>query len=770
MEEMEEDNNQNEEQFKIEDIEEINPSMMDSIEKMNNVTNSRNYQENQNYISNEINKDNLNIYNLSDRNYVIDSNNMVSNSNEFNYNNNKNDNNDNNEMNFEIENNIDKNNLNINIDSNNIIDRNDIINDNIMDNNIIESNNNNIKNENIDIEMETDKFDNNNFINDDNINNKVEEGPINLIEFHKNNFVLNEKALNILRTIKEDLIIVSIVGKARTGKSYLMNLLLNNSNSKYPGNGFEISSKLNSCTRGIWLWDTPRQKPNSSSKIIFIDSEGTNSIDLSTKIYDSKIFALIVLISSLFIYNTNGNIDEKSINDLALAAHLSNIVATNTIEDKDLIINELAPKFIWVLRDFSLDKIDPETGEEISSNEYLELCLRNKNSKNSMENNLIRENIIKYFKERECITLPRPVDEESDLHKLNEIPFCKLKPNFREEFLNLKKIIYEKAKIKKIGSKKINGLILVELLVSFINSLNSKIIPNINSAIDNIIINEIEKSYDNSIKLWKENFIKIKDNNNEKGKIAKDLYELKYKAMTEYNTVINENREIKYNNQYLEIFNNNKNKLENEIQNDINKICIIISNKRKSLLNSILNKNNLDNNRKDLIINKENENYLNFINDLKINCNELDDEKALEVIIDKDVENNNLIKEIKNDVNKNYENKINEIEGEIKENELYLKTYDITKFNNINETLNHRFELLNEELDKNQKELFGLIGKYTKLVEKRDKMLSINLQKRREPNLTLLRSQNFQNGFCGITVESNEKGCGCQLGEFCSIF
>ena len=190
MEEIEEDNNQNEEQFKIEDIEEINPSMMDSIEKMNNATNSRNYQDNQNYISNEINKENLNIYNSSDRNYVIDSNNMVSNSNEFNFNHNN----------------------------------------NIKDNNII-------KNENFD--MEIDKNDNNNFIYDDNINNKVEEGPINLIEFHKNNFVLNEKALNILRTIKEDLIIVSIVGKARTGKSYLMNLLLNNNNSKYPGNGLQ---------------------------------------------------------------------------------------------------------------------------------------------------------------------------------------------------------------------------------------------------------------------------------------------------------------------------------------------------------------------------------------------------------------------------------------------------------------------------------------------------------------------------------------------------
>ena len=69
-----------------------------------------------------------------------------------------------------------------------------------------------------------------------------------------------------------------------------MNLLLYNEQSQYPGNGFEKSSKLSSCTRGIWLWDTIIKKPNSSSKIIFIDSEGTSSIDLSTKTYDSKIF------------------------------------------------------------------------------------------------------------------------------------------------------------------------------------------------------------------------------------------------------------------------------------------------------------------------------------------------------------------------------------------------------------------------------------------------------------------------------------------------
>ena len=153
----------------------------------------------------------------------------------------------------------------------------------------------------------------NNIINNENnniINKNEPEGPINLIEFRRSDFILNEKALTILSSIKEDLIIVSIVGKARTGKSYLMNLLLNN-NSSSPGNGFQISSKLNSCTKGIWLWNTPRTSPQSqNTKIIFIDSEGTNSTDISTKTYDSKIFALIVLISSLFIYNTHGNIDE----------------------------------------------------------------------------------------------------------------------------------------------------------------------------------------------------------------------------------------------------------------------------------------------------------------------------------------------------------------------------------------------------------------------------------------------------------------------------
>ena len=636
--------------------------------------------------------------------------------------------------------------------------------------------------------------DSNDNINDlenenDLIINKEPEGPINLIEFTRNDFILNKDALNILNSIKEDLIIVAIVGKARTGKSYLMNLLLNNNNSQ-PGSGFQISSRLNSCTKGIWLWNTPRDTPHTpNTKIIFIDSEGTNSTDLSTKTYDSKIFALIVLISSLFIYNTHGNIDERSIGDLALAAHISNTVATNVMEDKEMMLNQLAPKFIWVLRDFVLDKIDPETGKEISSNEYLEICLRNKLlNKNGigMENNLIRENIIKYFKERECVTLPRPVDQEEDLHKLDEIPFDKLKPNFRSEFLNLKNKVYENSKVKRIGNKKINGPILVGLLTQFINSLNSKIIPNINTAIENIIINEIEKNYEKCKKIWKQNYSKI--NSNESYNI-KEIYNIKYFVKNEYNMVINENKEIKYSKKFLELYQNNKIKLEEEIKNDINKL---ISNKNKNIKNfittEIINKyenndiysninsnSNLEQNKKKLILNLFEKNFHNFTNDIKKAYSQLNnyylDDKILDIILKQDQNiNSKSIKEIIDLSNREIDNAINEIKAEIKKEQLFDRSNDINQMNTINETLNTKCDLLNEELDIKEKELSHLIGKYTRLAEKREKILNNLITKKREQNLMTMRSQRNQNDLCGITVEANEKGCGCEIGDFCFIF
>lgn len=63
-----------------------------------------------------------------------------------------------------------------------------------------------------------------------------------------------------------------------------------------------------------------------------------------------KIFCLAVLLSTTFIYNSVGSIDENALQTLSLVLNLvSNI-------DQDS--NCSHPQFIWVVRDFSLQLID----------------------------------------------------------------------------------------------------------------------------------------------------------------------------------------------------------------------------------------------------------------------------------------------------------------------------------------------------------------------------------------------------------------------------
>jgi len=59
--------------------------------------------------------------------------------------------------------------------------------------------------------------------------------------------------------------------------------------------------------------------------IILLDTEGSGSLQKNQN-HDAKIFALVVLISSFFIFNSMQTIDENSIASLSLAAELSNFI------------------------------------------------------------------------------------------------------------------------------------------------------------------------------------------------------------------------------------------------------------------------------------------------------------------------------------------------------------------------------------------------------------------------------------------------------------
>ncbi len=51
---------------------------------------------------------------------------------------------------------------------------------------------------------------------------------------------------------------LSIVGKYRTGKSFLMNRVILDTKTQ----GFQVGSTINSCTKGLWMWNKPMQLVN----------------------------------------------------------------------------------------------------------------------------------------------------------------------------------------------------------------------------------------------------------------------------------------------------------------------------------------------------------------------------------------------------------------------------------------------------------------------------------------------------------------------------
>ena len=59
--------------------------------------------------------------------------------------------------------------------------------------------------------------------------------------------------------------------------------------------------------------------------ILLLDTEGSGSLQ-KNQTHDSKIFALVVLLSSFFIFNSMQTIDENAISCLSLAAELSNFI------------------------------------------------------------------------------------------------------------------------------------------------------------------------------------------------------------------------------------------------------------------------------------------------------------------------------------------------------------------------------------------------------------------------------------------------------------
>ena len=344
------------------------------------------------------------------------------------------------------------------------------------------------------------------------INFECSDGkPLQLVKIVNKKFEIVPETINFIKeNIEGGLSFCSIVGKYRSGKSFLMNKLLDLKKSQ----GFAVSPTLNSCTRGIWIWSKPIYIPRDNLHIIFIDTEGLDSVDRDID-NDTKLFALTVLLSSYFIYNSIGAIDENSIQSLALISHL---IKTISIDENQKIVNEYqlsqyAPHLLWILRDFVLEIRDTR-GRPVSSSQYLESALTDipmnqGGTRDLQKSNLVRQNILNFFRYRDCITLIRPVNDENDLRNIQSLSDDNIRPEFITQLHSIRDKIYKNCVQKTINGIGLTGVNLNTFINQFVDNFNKGKVPAINTAWRALVDNDCNQHYNQAIEFHNTEIKKI---------------------------------------------------------------------------------------------------------------------------------------------------------------------------------------------------------------------------------------------------------------------
>ena len=531
--------------------------------------------------------------------------------------------------------------------------------------------------------------------------------PIQLIINNKDSLEISNEAIKLLYSLKnQELVVLSINGLTKTGKSKLANDLISNEN------GF--NSKEN--TKGIWLWSSPINIDNNI-KLLILDCEGIQ--DNKNNIY----ILLSILFSTHFIYNTKGDL-----NDDIIRNYINNLNIKNLIDIKN---NNMLPEIIFIndiLDDSEIkDKIERHNlylnsnfKSLFKSQKYFGIKNIN-NLLNSIksEENLksfdgeilfgIIQNCINYLNHNEKINYDLAI-ENALLHKA--------KIECDNTFEEYKKELHKKIEYPTIITNiyKIYGEIQNNYINSFTNKMNNILTPiqlgeyinRLNSYMEkeiNYIINKNNEYYENYFVLQYKDFQKVLLNN-------------------DINSIDNFNDFIidycgKFDNclqKYFSIF------INSDISNK-SFINILIKIYQEFIVNKFIKISEKIN---DLINNEKNE-YMKTINNLQIHMYNINEQ----------MKNTNLLIEEKNKekgiINKNYfelETKFDKFNREYK---IKIKEYE----NNINIEIQKYKKMENyylSQLKEKERTILNLENKVEKYLQEIQNISKQNIIKINEVN------------------------------------
>lgn len=287
------------------------------------------------------------------------------------------------------------------------------------------------------------------------------------VGFTDNKYHLFPEAQSFLESVDGPVAVMAVVGAYRSGKSYLLNRLCSEFGVAAD---FEVSPTIHSCTKGLWLLD-PAITMADGTRLIIMDTEGLGSLEASEN-HDLRTFSLALLLSSIFLFNCVGPINEAALANLSLVSSIAQHVRGKSSSRENSF-----PYFFWVARDFSLQLVDDQNAA-IDATTYLNNALA-PNPKAPDAKNRIREAITELFgrERRECVTLVRPTTDETKLQHLSSLPAEELREEFRAGITLLSERIASRALPFSYDDMSLTGPLLSKLAQVYVDAVNEDAVP-----------------------------------------------------------------------------------------------------------------------------------------------------------------------------------------------------------------------------------------------------------------------------------------------------
>mmetsp|Transcript_3202 Transcript_3202/g.4905 ORF Transcript_3202/g.4905 Transcript_3202/m.4905 type:complete len:801 (-) Transcript_3202:659-3061(-) len=321
--------------------------------------------------------------------------------------------------------------------------------------------------------------------------------------------------------------VLCMYGSQFSGKSTLLNaLFLPSSEAR-----FHVETSRGTKIKGV---EACVVEGFSGRQVLVFDLQGVGRLCSSL---ESELVSLFLLVSSVFIYNTIGGVDESVVRTLLerteLARTLLGVDTPASTESENTVLQHgrrlsyesgLPPKkspkrltfqnghvdeklsdengstskelgtgplLQWIVRDCRSDTLLQE-GRKVSVSARMESFIQ-KRPRASADHagSFSRNPLLDLFKKRECMVLPAPSSDDAELAEIGLRPYQYLPPEFRSQVEALRSKLLTSLAPKTLNGEPVTGALLAKLLKFYVDAFQSSKRPPLSIALGPIVDQEM---------------------------------------------------------------------------------------------------------------------------------------------------------------------------------------------------------------------------------------------------------------------------------------